>query len=128
MSSDYKDKRKYKTIRFLHSFKHAAVGIATVIKEERNMKIHLILGFIVVVLGFVFDISRMEWILVLLSIGGVISLEAVNSAIERVVDLVTEEHHPLAKNAKDMAAAAVFLFAIVTILVGVLIFVPKLLF
>lgn len=128
MSSDYKGKRKYQTIGLLHSFKHAAVGLAAVIKEERNMKIHLFLGLIVVVFGFVFEISRMEWILVILSIGGVISLEAVNSAIERVVDLVTEEYHPLAKNAKDMAAAAVFLFAIVTIIVGVLIFVPKLLF
>lgn len=67
-----------------------------------------------------------EWIFILLCIGGVITLELINSSIENVVDLVTEETHPLAKKAKDMAAAAVFFFALVSVVIGCIIFIPKL--
>ncbi len=90
------------------------------------MKIHLFFTMLVVLLGFLLQVSKNEWAFLLLSIGGVISLELINSSIENLVDLVTEEFHPLAKKVKDMAAAAVFMFSIVSIIIGLIIFIPKL--
>ncbi|WP_346426589.1 diacylglycerol kinase family protein [Bacillus sp. Y1] len=90
------------------------------------MKIHLFFTMLVVLLGFLLQVSLVEWVFLLLSIGGVISLELINSSIENLVDLVTEEFHPLAKKAKDMAAAAVFIFSMVSIIIGMIIFIPRL--
>ncbi len=90
------------------------------------MKIHLFFTMLVVLLGFFLQVSLVEWVFLLLSIGGVISLELINSSIENLVDLVTEEFHPLAKKAKDMAAAAVFIFSMVSIIIGMIIFIPRL--
>lgn len=74
---------------------------------------------------YIFKLSLTEWLVVVFTIGAVISLELVNTAIEAVVDLVTEEYHPLAKVAKDTAAASVFIIAIVAAIVGIIIFLPK---
>lgn len=82
---------------------------------------------IVVFLAYFFTVSKIEWILLLLCIGVVISLEAINTAIERAVDLCTEEIKPLAKQAKDTAAAAVFVFAIISVIIGLIIFTEPLL-
>lgn len=90
------------------------------------MRIHLFFTMAVVLLGFFLQVSKVEWVFILLSIGGVISLELINSSLENLVDLVTEEFHPLAKKAKDMAAAAVFIFSMVSILIGLIIFIPRL--
>ena len=79
----------------------------------------------VVIFGFIFNINKYEWAIVMLTIGLVISCELINTAIEATVDLVTEEYHPLAKVAKDTSAAAVFVFAIVAVIVGLIIFLPK---
>jgi undecaprenol kinase len=119
------DNRKFKTINVLYSFRHAVSGFSKALKEERNMKIHLFFTVAVVFLGFVLEVTKIEWIFLLLLIGGVISLELINSSIENLVDLVTEEFHPLAKKAKDMAAAAVFFLSIVSVIIGLIIFIPK---
>lgn len=119
------DNRKFKTINVLYSFRHAISGLSKALKEERNMKIHLFFTVAVVFLGFVLDVTKIEWILLLLVMGGVISLELINSSIENLVDLVTDEFHPLAKKAKDMAAAAVFVLSIVSAIIGLIIFIPK---
>ena len=71
-------------------------------------------------------LSRAEWAILLLTIGAVLALEGVNSAIEAVVDLVTEEYHPLAKSAKDVAAGAVWLMALMAAAIGALLFLPRL--
>ncbi|MDZ5470947.1 diacylglycerol kinase family protein (plasmid) [Bacillus sp. 31A1R] len=126
MSSDYKDKRPFRSSGVLDSFKHALTGIFSAILHERNIQIHLVISFVVVVLGLFFRITPIEWILISFAIGGVISLELVNTAIERVVDLVTEEYHPLAKQAKDIAAGAVLIYALLSVIVGFIIFFPKL--
>lgn len=126
MSTGSDAKGKFKTGNVLYSFKHAISGFRKAVKEERNMKIHLLLTIVVVFLGFFLKVSMIEWIFILLCIGGVITLELINSSIENVVDLVTEETHPLAKKAKDMAAAAVFFFALVSVVIGCIIFIPKL--
>lgn len=113
--------------RLLSSFKYATHGLLHVIKKERNMRIHIMVACIVVFLAYFFTVSKIEWILLLLCIGVVISLEAINTAIERAVDLCTEEIKPLAKQAKDTAAAAVFVFAIISVIIGLIIFTEPLL-
>ncbi|MFP3721211.1 diacylglycerol kinase family protein [Niallia circulans] len=124
MSSDYKDKRIRKNSQ-LSSFRLAILGILTATKQERNVKIHLVITILVIVLGLLNDLSKQEWMLIAFCIGLVISLELINTAIERVVDLVTSEYHPLAKEAKDIAAGAVFVAAILSIVIGGIIFIPK---
>ncbi|AYV74552.1 MULTISPECIES: diacylglycerol kinase family protein [Niallia] len=124
MSSDYKDKRIRKNSQ-LSSFRLAILGILTAIKQERNVKIHLVITILVIILGLLNDLSKQEWMFIAFCIGLVISLELINTAIERVVDLVTSEYHPLAKEAKDIAAGAVFIAAILSIVIGGIIFIPK---
>lgn len=127
MSSDYKDKLNLKSPGLFRSFQHAIRGIQAAILSERNMKIHLIVAAIVIGISFFFKLSVGEWLFVLFAIGGVIALELINTAIERVVDLVTDEYHLLAKEAKDMAAGAVMVYATLSVIVGLVIFLPKIL-
>lgn len=108
----------------LKSFGFAFSGIIRVIKEERNIKIHLVAALFVMALAFYFNMSRNDWLILLLIITIVISLELVNSSIEAVVDLASPELHPLAKKAKDVAAGAVLVAAIISVIIGVLLFFP----
>mgnify|MGYP000131484335 CR=1 FL=1 len=89
------------------------------------MKIHCVAMVCVVIVGFVFHITPVEWCICLTLFALVMALEMVNTAVEAVVDLVTEERHPLAKIAKDTAAGAVLIAAIMAAIVGLIIFVPK---
>jgi undecaprenol kinase len=122
MTMGFQDKDK--PIPLLKSFSYAVNGIVTAVKSERNMRVHLIASIVVLGCGFFFSLSRMEWVFILLAIGGVLSLELLNTAVERVVDLVTSERHPLAKQAKDFAAGAVFIYAVLSVIVGLIIFFP----
>lgn len=108
------------------SFSFAFQGISTALKNERNIKIHVCVSGVVLLLGLWFSLSKIEWLFILLAIGGMIALELLNTAIERIVDLVTEEFHPLAKQAKDIAAGAVLIYAILSVIIGLIIFFPKL--
>jgi undecaprenol kinase len=119
---DYQGKGR--SISLFKSFAYAFTGIITAIKAERNMRIHLIAAVIILGCSLYFHLSRMEWLFVLFAIGGMLTLELVNTAIERVVDLVTSERHPLAKQAKDAAAGAVLIYAILSIVAGLIIFIP----
>jgi undecaprenol kinase len=110
---------------FMKSFRYAFEGIIHAVKTERNFKFHLIAAVIVITTGLLSDLTYTEWFIVLVLIGGVLSLELLNSAIERVVNLVTMERMPLAKQAKDLAAGAVLIFAIMSAIIGLLIFIPK---
>ena len=107
------------------SFGYAFQGIFTCICKERNMKIHCMVAALVVIAGLILGISVTEWCICLGLFGMVMALELVNTAVEAVVDLVTEERHPLAKIAKDTAAGAVLIAAIMAAIVGLIIFVPK---
>jgi undecaprenol kinase len=122
MSMGYQGKRRHPLVR---SFYFASRGIIEALKTERNIKIHSTVAIIVVLVGLFFSLNWLEWLFILVAIVGTITLELVNSAIERVVDLVTTEYHPLAQQAKDIAAGAVFLYAIFSIIVGIIIFLPK---
>jgi len=96
--------------KFLKSVPFAWEGIITLFKSENNAKIHLLAVVVVVISGFWIGFSEGEWLTIILTMGGVLALEAVNTAIETVVDLVSPEFHPLAKKAKDVAAGAVLIF------------------
>ncbi|MBB3906900.1 MULTISPECIES: diacylglycerol kinase family protein [Anoxybacillus] len=107
-------------------FRNAWSGMVAAVREEVHMKIHLMLAAIAIVFAIVFHFTKWEWLILLLTIGAVISLEMVNTAIERTVDLVTKDFHPLAKAAKDIAAGAVLLGAIMAVMIGAILFLPHL--
>jgi undecaprenol kinase len=113
-----------KHVHLLRSFSFALTGIKTALWSERNMRIHFFVSLIVIGCSIFFSISKLEWLFVIVAIGGIFSLELVNTAIERLVDLVTEDYHPLAKQAKDLAAGAVFIYAITAVVIGSIIFWP----
>jgi undecaprenol kinase len=108
--------------RFTCSFFYAWSGLKQAIRNEQNMKIHLFIALLVISFAFILKIPLYEKIILLLVIGVIISLEVVNTAIERVVDLVTKEYHPMAKVAKDVSAGAVLIFSIFAVIIGILIF------
>ncbi|WP_042478244.1 diacylglycerol kinase family protein [Bacillus ndiopicus] len=110
--------------KFLRSFVYAFQGIVTATKEQ-NMRFHLASACIVMIAGFLTGLTSIEWLAIVIVIILVIGAEMINSAIERVVDLATTEFHPLAKAAKDIAAGAVLVFAVGSVIIGVLIFFPK---
>lgn len=108
------------------TFSHAFEGIKTLIKEERNGKLHLISTILIILCGSYLGFGPTEWIWISLAIAGVWVAELINSALERIVDLVSPEQHPLAKKAKDFAAGAVLVMAIWAIFIFSIIVLPKL--
>jgi len=122
------NKKKYKNVDFLSSFDFAVQGLKTVLREERNMRKHVTSAVLAIILGFVFRLSIPEWLWLLLAVFLVIIMETFNTVAENIVDLATNYHfHPLAKAAKDMAAGAVLLTSIFALIVGALIFLPRIL-
>lgn len=111
--------------KLIKSFRFAFEGIFHAIITERNFKLHLIATVIVFISGLLTGLTHIEWYIILVLIGGMLALELLNSAIERVVDLVTLDRLALAKQAKDLAAGAVLIFAIISAIIGLLIFIPK---
>ena len=109
------------------TFGYAFEGILTGIRKERNMRIHTAAMILVVFFGTVLGLSATEWCICLVLFGLVMALELVNTAVEAVVDLVTEERKPLAKIAKDTAAGAVLIAAIMAAVIGCIVFLPKIL-
>lgn len=109
----------------IKSFKHAFNGLIHLFKTEHNSWIHVVAVLVVVVAGFFFKINTVEWILVTFAIGLVFTTEVINTSIERLVDLASPNQNQLAKEAKDLAAAAVLVAAIIAVIIALLIFVPK---
>ena len=119
-------KESFSIRKRLRSFGYAFNGIVTLLRDEHNSRIHLFVMACVIVCGFLFDISPMEWCVVALCCGSVLMAEAMNSAVEAIADLVSPEFHPLIKKAKDVAAAGVLMMAIAAATAGLIIFLPKL--
>lgn len=109
----------------LKSFKVAFEGLKDALLYERNFRIQVVLFLFVIVAGFLFQISRIEWLVILLCAAIVLSAEIFNSAIEKLCNHVTPEIHPLIKKIKDFSAAAVLLAAIISAIIGGIIFLPK---
>lgn len=112
--------------RRLKSFSYAFQGLSVLFRTQPNARFHLVAAIGVVAAGFYCKISSIEWGLLVGCMGGVIAAEAVNTAIEKTIDLVSPEHHPLAGQAKDLAAAAVLIMAFCSLVTGILIFGPHL--
>lgn len=113
--------------RCFRSFWYAAQGWRALWQREQNIRIHLVVAVVVMVLGNVVQLSLVEWGLITLTIGGMLTTEIINTAIERTVDLASDENfHPLAKQAKDIAAAACLNMALTSVCVGSIVFGPKL--
>ena len=113
--------------KLIHSFKYAINGIKLCINNEQNMFIHFTIATLVVASAFIFKISKLEWILCILMISLVLASELINTSIEAVCDLITDKENKYVKIAKDTAAGAVLVFSISAALIGLLIFVPKVL-
>lgn len=109
--------------KFIRSVHFAITGIFTLIKSENNARIHLLATFIVLLASFYFGISSADWNWIILAISLVWITEAINTAIESVVDLVSPEIHPLAKKAKDFAAAGVLFAALFAVYIAIKVFV-----
>ena len=114
-----------KNKNLINSFKYAFQGIGTVIKKERNMKIHITMMILVIISGIIFKISTMEWFTCIILFALVIGSEMINTAIETVVDLVMPNINDKAKITKDSAAGAVLVQAIAASIIGLIIFIPK---
>ncbi len=112
--------------RILRSFGHAVEGIVYAARTQPNLRVHLLVAVAVLVATLFTHLRRSETIAVVVLVALVIAMELMNTAIESVVDLLTATHHPLAKSAKDAAAAAVFVVALAAVVVGALLFLPTL--
>lgn len=110
----------------IDSFNNAVTGIILTIKSERNMVIHYIIAIGVIALSLFFNFTRTEFLILLLSTTFVVVMEMVNTAIEKTVDMITEEYHPYARTVKDIAAGAVLVSAINALIVGYLLFFDRL--
>ena len=120
-----KDKKMIDKKKLSNSFKYAAQGVISAYKDEQNLRIHTIVAILVIIFGFILRIPKIEFIICIILIGLVFLAEFVNTAIENLVDLVTLEKNPYAKVAKDTAAAGVLVFTCFSAIIGLIIFVPK---
>ncbi len=110
--------------RLFKSFRYAVKGMIKTLREEQNLHIQSAAAIIVVAMGVYFGLSRLEWIALILVIGLVIIMEVVNSAIERVTDVLKPRLNTYVKEIKDIMAAAVMLASIIAVLVGLIVFTP----
>jgi len=109
------------------SFYHAFAGIGLTLKRERNFRVHLACAAMAIGLGLALKIDAVQWLAVTLAIGLVLTAEFINTAVEHIVDLVTERtYHDAAKAAKDTAAAAVLVAAVCAVITGMIVFLPPL--
>ena len=123
---DLKDKQVEKNKHFMTSVEFAIQGVKTVFDEERNMKTHVVFGIFALIAGVIFQLSQNEWLWLFLAIFLVWIVEILNTVFENVVDMFTDFHfHPIGKKIKDMAAGAVLLRACFAVIVGLILFVPK---
>ena len=115
-----KDKKSFKS-----SVNYCLNGLSYAITNETNLKIEIVLGIIALILGVLLNISKIEFIIIVIMISLVLTTEIINTAIERCVDLYTTKYNEMAKIAKDVSAGAVLVMAFFSLIVGIIIFVPK---
>jgi diacylglycerol kinase len=120
-----KEKNAWRKVTYSQKFLNAFRGMYVVSKTTRHIFIHILATLLVIIFGFYFHISNLEWIVLVFAIGFVFVSEAFNTAIEIDIDLTSPEYHPYARDTKDVAAAAVLLSVFVAIIIGLIIFLPK---
>jgi diacylglycerol kinase len=104
------------------TFRYALQGFVHTVKTQRNMKFHLVAATLAVLAAVLLRLNRIEWSLIAICIGLVLAAELLNTALEAMVDIAAPEFHPKAKIAKDAAAAAVLVCAVLSVVVGLLVF------
>ena len=109
-----------------NSFKYASRGLSYVMRSQKNAWIHTVVMLAVIALSFWLQLTRMEWVAILLVIGMVWTAEFINTSLESIVDMASPERHPLAQVGKDVAAAAVLFAALIAVIVGILVLGPHL--
>ncbi len=112
-------------MHIINSFKYAFSGVREAFQSERNMKVHFLLMILSIILGVALKLSPVEWAIFIITIGLVLISEFINTSLEQIVDIVSPEKQEKAKIAKDVAAAGVLISAVVAVLIGILLFVPK---
>ena len=121
MASDFQGNKRKQGIGFVHAWN----GFKKVVKSERNFRLQLGMALTVAVLGLVFRISSLEWLLVLLASTLVLCLEMVNTALEKLLDYLAPHYHPQAGMIKDISAGAVLLATLFAAIIGGVIFIPE---
>lgn len=117
---------KFSLKKLILSFTYAFEGLAKVILTGQNISVHIVAAFVAIVLGFVLKISKLEFVAILLCIAVVIALEIMNTAIEKLCDFICSDYNRDIKAIKDIAASAVLVAAIVSVIIAAIIFIPKL--
>ena len=120
-----KDKKRFSLVARIKSSTHAWRGLGILIKTTHNAWLEILFALLAIYLGFILSIIQTEWLFIVFSIGIVVISETINTAIEIDVDLTSPEYHPYARDTKDVAAAAVFLSVLMSVVVGCIIFLPK---
>lgn len=120
MNLDLKDKQKH------IGFSHAWNGIVETFKSELNFRIHSVATIMVLIFGVILQVTLIEWVAIIFAIGFVLTAEMINSVVETIIDYIKPEYHPKARYIKDAAAGAVLISAIVAVIIGMLIFIPRL--
>ena len=120
------ESKKFTVKSRIRSFKYAINGIAHTFKHEKNIWIQSACAIAIIIVGFIFKINRIEWIAIVFCIGVVLACEIINTAIESIVDFISPEYHKKAGLIKDLAAGAVLIVSIMSVVVAAIIFIPKL--
>lgn len=113
--------------QLITSFSYAVTGIRTAFATQPNVRIHLFIALLISILGYFFGLSTEELIEIILLVGLVLVAEMINTAIEFACNAITTETHPEIKKAKDVAAGSVLVVSILAIIIGLIIFIPKIL-
>lgn len=112
-------------LKTIKGFKYAIEGIIAALKSERNMKIHITIMTFVIIAGFILKISQIEWIICIILFAMVISAEMFNTVVEKIIDIVVPEKSDKVKFIKDVSAGAVLVIAIAAAIIGIVVFLPK---
>ncbi len=125
MSDSKREIRAWREVKKSEKFLNAFRGLYVFGRTTKNLYFHIFVALVVIILGFYLKISSLEWIALIFSIGLVIITETINTAIEIDIDLTSPEYHPFARDTKDVAAAAVLVAAFTAVIIGFIIFLPK---
>lgn len=126
MKASGKNEIHKNTVRGLPgSFRSAFSGIMVLLRSENNARIHFLIFLLVITAGIIFNISPAHWIAIALAAGLVLSSECLNTAIEYLCDVVLPEYDSRIKKAKDLAAASVLVSAVVSVVIGLIVFIPS---
>lgn len=125
MQNNLTEKKRFSIVARLKSTTHAWRGLGIFIRSTHNSWVHIFFSLLAIYLGFILKISSTEWIAVVFVIGLVVITEALNTAFEIDIDLTSPVYHPYARDTKDVAAGAVLISVLVAGIVGLIVFLPK---